>query len=60
VTKGLAGGPGAPAGIYAIATLMFADEASMTGALQASGPVLDDITNFTNTTPEMLLGEVVA
>ena len=59
VTKGLAGGPNTPAGHYAIATMTFADQAAMDAAMAASGPVLADIANFTNTQPQMLVGEVV-
>lgn len=59
VTKGLAGGPDTPPGTYAVATILFADQAAMDAALKASQPVLDDIANFTDTKPEMLFGEVV-
>ena len=47
VTKGLAGGPGVPAGYHAVA------------ALANAGPALEDIPNFTNAQPQMLIGEVV-
>lgn len=60
VTKGLAAGPDAPPNIYAIATMTFADQAALDAALAAAGPVLADIPKFTNTKPEMLIGEVVA
>ena len=59
VTKGLAGGPDTPPGAYAIATIVFADQAAMDAAMGAAGPVLADIPKFTNTQPEMLIGEVV-
>ncbi|MEX3006933.1 EthD family reductase [Hoeflea sp. TYP-13] len=58
VTKGVAGGPDAPPGFYAIATMIFADQAALDSAMAASGPVLADIPNYTNTTPQMLVGEV--
>lgn len=58
-SKGLAGGPDTPPGFYVIATLTFADQAALDGAMAASGPVLADIPNFTNTQPQMLIGEVI-
>ncbi len=60
VTKGVAGGPDAPPGIYAIATMVFDDQAKMDAAMEEAAPVLSDIPNFTNTRPVMLIGEVVA
>lgn len=59
VTKGLAGGPDTPPGIYAVATMTFADQAAMDAAMKVSGPVIGDIPNFTNSKPQMLIGEVV-
>jgi hypothetical protein len=32
----------------------------MDAALAAAGPVLDDIANFTNVTPDMLIGQVIS
>jgi len=60
VTKGVAGGPDTPPPFYAVATMTFADQAAMDAAMAAAGPVLDDIPNFTNARPQMLVGEVVA
>jgi len=60
VTKGLAGGPDTPPGSYAVATMVFADQPAMDAALAASRSVLADIPNFTNTQPQMLIGEVIA
>lgn len=60
VTKGLAGGPETPAGYHAVATLLFAGQPEMDAALAAAGPVLADIANFTNVTPDMLIGEVIS
>ena len=60
VTKGLASGPNTPPGHYAIATMVFADQAAMDGAMAQAGPVLADIPNFTDTQPQMLIGEVMA
>ena len=58
-SKGLAGGPDSPPGFYAIATLRFETEAAMNSALAAAEPVLADIPKFTNTQPQMLIGEVI-
>lgn len=60
VTKGLAGGPDTPPGLYAVATMVFADQAALDAGMAAAGPVLADIPNFTNTQPMMLVGEVVS
>ncbi|CUH99009.1 EthD family reductase [Leisingera aquaemixtae] len=60
VTKGLAGGPDTPAPYYAIATMTFADQAAMDAAMKAAGPALEDIPNFTDVKPQMLIGEVVS
>ncbi len=60
VTKGIARGPGVPAGFYIIATLMFADQAAMDAAMANIGPAVSDIPNFTNTEPAILIGEVAA
>lgn len=59
VTRGLAGGPDTPPGLYAVATMVFADQQKMDAAMAVSGPVLADIPNFTDTKPQMLVGEVV-
>ena len=59
VCKGLAGGPDTPPPFYAIFTATFTDQAAMDAALAGSGPVLADISNFTNTQPMMLMGEVM-
>lgn len=58
--KGLAGGPDTPPGFHTVATMIFADQAALDGALAAAGPVLEDIPNFFNSAPQMLIGEVVA
>ncbi|MEP5633709.1 MAG: EthD family reductase [Tateyamaria sp.] len=57
VTKGLAGGPDTPPAFHATATMVFADQAALDGALAAAAPVLADIPNFTNTAPQMLIGQ---
>ena len=60
MTKGNAGGPVTPPGYHAIATILFADQATMDAALPKLGPAIEDIPNFTNVQPEMLIGEVTA
>jgi uncharacterized protein (TIGR02118 family) len=60
VTKGLAGGPDVPPGFHAVATIVFHDQDAMNAAMAGSKPVLEDIPNFTNVTPQMLIGEVIA
>lgn len=60
VVKGLAGGPDTAAGYHAIATLTFADQGAFDAAMQAAGPVMADVPNFTNIQPDILIGEVVA
>jgi uncharacterized protein (TIGR02118 family) len=59
VTKGLSGGPDAPPGMHAVASIVFADTGALDAAMAAAGPVLADIPNFTNSQPQMLIGEVV-
>lgn len=61
VTKGLAGGgPDAPPDFFAVATFIFADEEAMKAALASSGPLGEDLANFTTTEPKFLIGEVIA
>ena len=38
--------------------MTFADKAAMDAAMPKMGPALADIPNYTNTTPQMLIGEV--
>lgn len=56
VTRGVAGGPEAPAPYYAIATMTFADTAAMEAAMAQIGPLLADIPNFYNAEPQVLMG----
>jgi uncharacterized protein (TIGR02118 family) len=60
VTKGLASGPDAAPESYAVASMTFVDQTALDAALAAAGPVIADIANFTNTKPQMLIGEVIA
>ncbi|MBJ6371306.1 EthD family reductase [Sedimentitalea arenosa] len=59
VTKGVAGGPDTPPSLYAVATIVFADQEAMGKAMKVSAPVMADIPNFTDTTPQILIGDVV-
>lgn len=60
ITKGVAGGPDVPPAYHAIATMTFADQAALEAAMGKAGAALEDIANFTNITPQMLIGEVMA
>lgn len=60
VTYGIAGGPDIAAGYHAVATLIFAGQAELDAAMAVAGPVIDDIANFTNVAPDMLIGEVIS
>ena len=60
VTKGIAGGPDAPAGFYAIATIVFEDQSAMHLELSKAYTALGDIPNYTNTEPVMLIDRVVS
>lgn len=59
VTKGLAGGPDTPPGLYAVASMVFADQAALDAAMAVAGPVMADIPKFTNSQPQILIGAVV-
>ena len=59
VTKGIAGDSDTPAGYHAIATILFEDKPAMDAALSKLDPALNDIPNFTNSEPAMLIGEVI-
>ena len=58
VVKGLAGGPDVPAGFHTIATMVFNDQSALDATLAAEGPTLEDIPNFFNGQPQMLIGQV--
>lgn len=59
VTRGDSSGPDTPAAFHAIATIVFKDQDAMDAALKVSRPVMGDIPNFTNSEPQILMGEVV-
>ena len=57
VSKGIAGGPETPPGYHAIASIVFADQGPLDAAMGKLGPALEDIPNFTNAQPQVLIGE---
>ncbi len=59
ITKGLASGPESGPGYYLIATHVFKDQQTFDAGMAVAGPLLDDIRNFTDVKPEMLIGEVI-
>jgi uncharacterized protein (TIGR02118 family) len=58
-SRGLAGGPDVPPGHYAIYTAVADTMGDLQAALAAAGPVLADIPNYYNGTPQMLIGETL-
>lgn len=58
-SKGLSGGPDTPPAYYAVATMTFADQDALDAALCKLDPLVEDIPNFTNAIPKMLVGEVI-
>lgn len=60
VTKGLSGPGGTDPAYYAVATMVFADDAAFQGAMKVAGPVMADVPNFTNVQPQVLIGAVIA
>ncbi len=59
VAKGLAGGPDVPSPFFVVATLNFADKETLDAAMAKAGPAVDDIKNFYNGEPQMVIGEVL-
>ena len=57
VSKGIAGGPDTPPGYHAIASIIFADQGALDAAMGKLGPAIEDIPNFTNSQPDILIGE---
>ena len=59
-SRGLAGGPDVPPPYLLIATITFPDEASLNTARgEKGGVIIDDVANFTNIRPQILLGELL-
>jgi len=57
VIKGVAGGPDAPPGFYAIFDARFADMAKLQEALGAAGPGLAALPHYHNAQPHIANGE---
>ena len=60
VTKGIAGGPDVPPPYYAIATITFKNQSKMDAAMSKIETAVNDIPNFTNTKPVLLIGEIIS
>lgn len=59
-SRGLASGPDVPPTYLLIATITFADENALNTAMNEKGGVIvDDVANFTNVRPQILIGEVL-
>jgi hypothetical protein len=58
-SKGLAGGPDTPPGFHAIAMITFENQGKLEAAMAAGGPVVEDISNYFNGAPQMLIGESI-
>ncbi|KPD13539.1 EthD family reductase [Phaeobacter sp. 11ANDIMAR09] len=60
VTKGLASGPDVPPAYLAIATITFPDMEALDKAMSETGGVIvDDVPNFTNVRPQILIGDLI-
>ena len=58
VTKGNSGGPDTPPAYYAIYTFLFETQSDFDSAMSKLPPLLEDIPNYTNVEPQILIGEV--
>ncbi|NIZ12497.1 EthD family reductase [Phaeobacter sp. HF9A] len=59
-SRGLAGGPDVPPPYLLIATITFPDMEALDQAMgKAGGIVADDVANFTNVRPQILVGDVL-
>ncbi|APG48377.1 EthD family reductase [Phaeobacter porticola] len=59
-SRGIAGGPDVPAPYLLIATITFADMDTLDMAMgEKGGPIIDDVINFTNVQPQILVGQVL-
>lgn len=59
-SRGLAGGPDVPPPYLLIATITFADQEALETAMGEKGSaIIDDVANFTNVRPQILVGEVL-
>ncbi len=58
-SRGIAGGPDIPPGYFAVFTLTVASLDVLQGALANSQAILDDIPNYYNGRPTILIGETI-
>ncbi|MFV1465513.1 EthD family reductase [Phaeobacter sp. JH20_02] len=59
-SRGIASGPDIPPAYLLIATITFPDMDTLDRAMgEKSGPIIDDVANFTNVRPQILVGEVL-
>ena len=59
-SRGIASGPEMPPAYLLIATITFADETALNTAMgEKGGVIIDDVANFTNVRPQILIGEVL-
>ncbi|WP_293572768.1 EthD family reductase [Phaeobacter sp.] len=59
-SRGLASGPDVPPAFLLIATITFADMDKLDTAMgEKGGPIIDDVSNFTNIRPQILIGDVL-
>ena len=59
-TRGLASGPDVPPAYLLIATITFPDLDALDKAMaEKGGEIIDDVVNFTNVRPQILIGEVL-
>ncbi|AFO90088.1 EthD family reductase [Phaeobacter inhibens] len=59
-SRGIASGPDAPPAFLLIATITFPDMETLDTAMaEKGGPIIDDVANFTNIRPQILIGQVL-
>ncbi len=59
-SRGLASGPDVPPAYLLIATITFPDLDTLDKAMgEKGGEIIDDVVNFTNVRPQILIGEVL-
>ena len=52
-------GPDGKLGYHAVASIVLADKSKLDAAMDAIGPAVEDIPNFYNGVPQMVIGEVI-
>ena len=58
VTKGLSGGDATPAPFHAIATILYRDQAALEASMALAGPAFEDVPNYYDGQPTVLIGEI--